>query len=444
LEFGVWNFQNVAKISKPRIIKSVSKKKVLLQSPKGMPDILPEEQPFWDKLRRVSKDIADFYNFLRIDTPALEAAEVFERTGEATDLVEKQMYFVKTKGGDRLVLRPEGTAPLMRAYLQRGLAKISQPLKLYYFEPMFRYEQPQAGRFRQHHQIGFEIIGGENDQIYDAQVIQVIYRVLESLKIKNPVLQLNSVGCRLCRSAYRRKLLDFYKKKQDKICRNCRSRLSKNPLRLLDCKEEKCNLIKVQAPNILDSLCATCRNHFKSVLEYLDEVSLAYTLNPYLVRGLDYYNRTVFEIFVEGFDFAIASGGRYDYLAELLANRPTYGVGGSLGAERMIEIMKVKGLPGLEKSPPKVFLIHIGQEAKKKSLNLIEELRKEGISVSESLGKESLKSQLSLADKKKADLALILGQKEVFEESIIIRNMKSGLQETAPLKNVVEEAKKRL
>lgn len=434
---------------KKKSLNLKKKKILLLQSPKGMRDILPEEQPFWEKLRKVSKDIADFYNFLRIDTPVLESAEVFERTGEATDIVEKQMYFVKTKGisdgqKSRLVLRPEGTAAVMRAYLQHGLGRISQPLKLYYFEPMFRHEQPQAGRFRQHYQIGYEIIGGENDPMYDAQIIQAIYRFLESLKIKNPIVQVNSIGCRLCRSAYRRKLLDFYRRKQDRICRNCKSRLSKNPLRLLDCKEEKCTLIKVQAPNILDGLCATCRNHFKSTLEYLDELSLPYTLNPYLVRGLDYYNRTVFEVFVEGSGFAIASGGRYDYLAELLAGRSVYGVGGSLGAERLIETMKTKGLAGLERTGAKIFLVHIGGEAKKKSLSLIEEFKKEGISVFEALGKESLKAQLAMAGKKKADLALIMGQKEVFEESVIIRDMRSGLQETAQLKNAVEEVKKRL
>ncbi|MEK7193927.1 MAG: histidine--tRNA ligase [Patescibacteria group bacterium] len=433
------------KISKVKEKKSLKKKKtLLLQSPKGMRDILPEEQPFWEKLRKVSKDVADFYNFLRIDTPVLESAEVFERTGEATDLIEKQMYFVKTKGGDRLVLRPEGTAAIMRAYLQHGLGKISQPLKLHYFEPMFRHEQPQAGRFRQHYQIGYEIIGGENDPVYDAQIIQVVYRFIESLKIKNPIVQINSIGCRICRSAYRRKLLDFYRNKQDRICRNCKSRISANPLRLLDCKEEKCNLLKIQAPNILDGLCAVCRNHFKSVLEYLDELSLPYTLNPYLVRGLDYYNRTVFEVFVEDLGFAIASGGRYDYLAELLAGRSVYGVGGSLGAERLIEAMKMKGVAGLDRTGAKIFLVHIGSEAKKRSLSLIEEFKKEGVSVIEALGKESLKSQLLMADKKKVDLALILGQKEVFEETIIIRDMKSGAQETVPFRKAVEETKKGL
>ena len=234
------------------------------------------------------------------------------------------------------------------------------------------------------------------------------------------------------------------KNKQDRICRNCRNRLSSNPLRLLDCKEKRCSLIKAQAPNILVCLCVTCINHFKSVLEYLDQISLPYVLNSYLVRGLDYYNRTVFEVFIEGFSFAIASGGRYDYLAEMLGGRPVYGVGGSLGAERLIEIMKTWGLSGLEKGGAKIFLVHIGAEAKKMSLSLIEEFKKEGIGVIEALGKESLKSQLILADKKKVDLAIILGQKEVFEENIIIRDMRSGTQETVPLTRAVEETKKRL
>ncbi len=433
--------------------KGKKEKKVLTQSPKGMHDILPGEQPWWEKIRKVGKNIADFYNFLRIDTPILESAEVFERSGEATDLVEKQMYFVKTKGGDRLVLRPEGTAPIMRAYLQHGLAKISQPLKLYYFGQMFRYEQPQAGRYREFNQIGFEIIGGKEDPIYDAQVILTIYRLIEELKIKNAIVQINSIGCRNCRAVYRRRLVDYYKNKLDRLCRDCRRRYATNPMRLLDCKNEKCLAVRAGAPIILDNLCSYCKTHFKNVLEYLDALSLPYVLNHYLVRGLDYYNRTVFEIFVEdsnleasrvGGGLAIASGGRYDYLVEMLGGRQAPGVGGSLGVERLIEAMKLRGLSAPDKSGAKIFLVYIGSEAKKKSLSIIEEFRKADVGIIESFGKESLKVQLAMADKKGAEMALIFGQKEVFEDNIIIRDMKSGMQETMPLARAVEEAKRRL
>ncbi len=425
--------------------KESSRKKNLFQSPKGMHDIVPEDQPFWDKARQAAKNIGEFYNFLRIDTPIVEMAELFEKTvGKETDIVEKQMFFIKSKGGDRLVLRPEGTAPIVRAYFENGFSRFGHPLKLYYEGLMFRYEQPQAGRFRQFFQTGFEILGGENDPIYDAQAILVVYRLLEELRLKNFTVHINSIGCAKCRSAYQRKLENYYRKHQKQICKDCQRRLNVNSFRLLDCKDEKCLLVRVEAPIILDFLCETCKNHFKKVLEFLDELKLPYLVDPFLVRGLDYYNRTVFEIFAEGFNFAIASGGRYDYLAEMLKLGKLFAVGSSVGIDRVIEIIKSTGKTMPLKSPPKVFFIHIGDEAKKKGLALIEEFRKSGVKTSESFGRESLKSQLRIADKEKADLALILGQKEVFEESIIIRDMRTGVQETVSFKKVVEEAKKKL
>ncbi len=426
--------------------KSAKEKKLSYQSPKGMHDILPEDQPLWEKLRQTAKSTADFYNFSRIDTPIVEVAELFERSaGVSSDIVEKQMYFVKTKGGDRLVLRPEGTAPVVRAYFEHGLSRMGQPVKLYYTGPIFRYEQPQSGRYRQHYQVGFEILGGENDPIYDAQAILAPYKFLEDVKIKNVMVHINSIGCPKCRPNYQKKLEAYYKKYQKKICKDCQRRLATNSMRLLDCKEEKCQPVKAEAPVILDYLCESCKNHFKRVLEFLDELKLPYMIDPYLVRGLDYYNRTVFEMFSEGFNFAIASGGRYDYLAEMLRLGRLSAVGGSLGLERIVEVLKESGKSAaLQKYQPKIFFIHIGDEAKKRGLVMLEEFKKSGIKVSESFGKESLKSQLRLADKDKAQLALILGQKEVFEGSIIIRDMVNGAQETVPLEKVVEEVKRKL
>ncbi len=433
------------KSSKKKIIKK--EKKILFQSPKGMHDILPNDQPYWEKIRKVGREIADFYNFSRIDTPILEMSEIFEHSiGEATDIVEKQMFSLRTKGGDRLALRPEGTAPIIRAYLQHGLSRTGQPLKLYYNGPMFRYEKPQAGRYRQFHQIGFEIIGSDDDPIFDAQTILIAYQLIKELKIKDLTIQINSIGCKNCRPTYQRKLQNYYNKLgPGKICGDCRRRLTTNPLRLLDCKEANCAAVRERAPILLDNLCQSCNNHFKATLEFIDELKLPYNLNNFLVRGLDYYNRTVFEIFAEGIDAALASGGRYDYLAEMLGGRKTAAVGSGLGVERLVELMKNKGLAGLPvKSKPKAFLIYIGEQAKKQSLGLIEEFRKSGIKVTESLGRDSLKSQLRIADKEEATLSLILGQKEVFEESIIIRDMRSGAQETVPFGKVVEEVRKRL
>lgn len=432
------------KISKKKTYKT-KKGKGFFQSPKGMHDIIPVDQPFWEKIRQATKNTAEFYGFSRIDTPLVEVAEIFEKgLGGETDVVEKQMYFVKAKGGDRLVLRPEGTAPIVRAYFENGLSRMGQPVKLYYIGPMFRHEQPQAGRYRQFHQAGFEILGGENDPLYDAQAALACFRILEELKVKNKILHINSIGCNKCRQAYQKRLEIFYKKNMKRTCRDCQRRINSNILRVLDCKEEKCQEVKAGAPIILDFICNTCKEHFRKVLEYLDEVKVPYFVDAFLVRGLDYYNRTVFEIFVEGFSFAVASGGRYDYLGEMLKFGKLNATGGSVGLERVVEITKSLGKISVNKTQAKVFLIHIGEEARKRSLALIEDLKKAGVKVGESLGKESLKSQFRAADKEGAQFALILGQKEVFEESIILRDMNTGAQENIPLAKIVEEMKKKL
>ena len=410
-----------------------------------MHDTLPEDQPLWDKVKKTTKEIADFYNFLRIDTPILEKLELFIRPlGEASDVVEKQMFTLKTKGGDDLVMRPEGTAPIVRAYIENGLSHLGQPLKLYYQGPMFRYEQPQAGRLRELFQVGFEIISNDNDPVYDAQVIIPTFRLLEYLKIKDLELRVNSIGCARCRPNYRKRLLDYYRPKEKQLCNDCKRRIKINPLRLLDCKNEKCVEIKKDAPNILDSLDSDCKKHFKKVLEFLEEVKIPYNLDPHLVRGFDYYTKTVFEIFTSGFDHALAGGGRYDYLVELVGGRQSPGVGSSLGVNRIIETIKTKNINLLGRTKPKIFLVYVSDFAKVKALGLIEIFREAGIDVLESLGKESLSSQLKVANKAEANFSLIFGQQEAFEQSIIIRDMKSGAQETVPLKKIVEVLKRKI
>lgn len=419
-----------------------------LHSPRGMHDILPGEQPWWDRITKVAHDLADFYSFGKIDTPLLEFADLFKRgVGEETDMVQKEMYLVKTKGGDLLALRPEGTAPVMRAYLEHHMGRASQPQKFYYQGPMFRHESPQLGRFRQFHQIGYEIIGGSNDPIFDAQVILVFDRLLKELKIKNVILKINSIGCRVCRPLYKRQLQNYYRNYEKKLCADCERRLKSNPLRLLDCKQLECKELKGKIPNFLDKLCVTCSNHLKGVLEYLDELGIPYRLDNQLVRGLDYYSKTVFEFFVEGAGAdvgALPAGGRYDYLAELLGGRLTPAVGGAVGIERLIHVMRAQEVKLPTRAQKKVFFVHVGELAKKKSLTLIEELRQAGISVLEALGRESLTAQLKNADKEGVELALIFGQKELFEETMIIRNLRKSLQETVPLRKLVEEIKKRL
>lgn len=417
----------------------------IVVAPKGMRDILPDDQPIWEKVRKTAKEIADFYNYRRIDTPVLEKLELFKRPlGETSDVVEKQMFILKTNGGDVLALRPEGTASIARAYIEHGLSHLGQPLKLYYEGLMFRHEQPQAGRFRQFHQVGFEIISNDNDPVYDAQVMLACYRLLEDLKLKELNLQVNTIGCLRCRPGFRKRLLDYYKNKEKALCPDCKKRLWLNPLRLLDCKNEKCIDVKQEGPSILDSLCSDCKKHFKRILEFLEEARLPYALNQFLVRGFDYYTKTVFEIFTQDFDFALASGGRYDHLIEMLGGRPSPGVGGAAGIDRIVEVVKARNLNFVGKTKPKVHLIHIGDVAKAKALGLVEMFREAGIGIMESLGKDSLQAQLKFADKRGAPLALIFGQQEAFEQSIIIRDMKTGAQESVPLKKIIAVVKRKL
>jgi histidyl-tRNA synthetase len=416
-----------------------------LLGPKGMHDVLPEAQAGWDRIRKVASEVAHFYNFERIDTPLMEHIELFERSvGGPTDIVEKQMFTVGTKGKDRLVLRPEATAGIVRAYIEHSLGQRGLPLKLYTEGPMFRYEQPQAGRTRQFYQYDFEIIAADDDSIYDAQAILTGFRFLEGLKIKGLNILINSIGCKNCRPGYRRQLQSYYRPLRSSLCADCARRFETNPLRLLDCKEEKCREIKKEAPVIIDHLCTHCHNHFKATLEYLDELKLPYSLDHHLVRGLDYYSKTVFEFMAEGVGFAIAGGGRYDYLIELMGGKDTPAVGWAGSVERMLEALAIQGVSIAPRAKSKISLIYIGDLPKRRSLAIIEDLRRNHVEVTEAFGKESLKAQLRAADKAESPLALIFGQKEAFEEAIIVRDLKTGVQETVPLVKLADTIKKRL
>ena len=425
------------------------RKKVVFQSPRGMHDILPSDWQILSKFYNKAAETLEFYGFSRIETPIVEEKDLFVRTvGEHTDMVEKQMYALRSKGREDLVLRPEITAPIVRSYLEHGMHRLPQPQKLYYFSQTFRYEKPQAGRFRQFWQVGAETLGGESDPIHDAQIIIAFYKLIEDLKLGNIIVGINSIGGVSDRQNYKKKLVDHYRKHSKEICKDCARRIKTNPLRVLDCKVKGCQGVKEDAPIILDNLASVSKVHFKQVLEYLDELSIPYVLKPNLVRGLDYYNRTVFEIYVaeEGReDLSLVGGGRYDYLAEQLGGRQTNGVGAALGVERVVELIREKYPDyGSSRSRKEIYLVHVGALAKKKSVSLLEELRRGGVNVVSNLGKSSLSAQLEGANKANAPLALILGQKEVFEESIIIRDMRAGTQETVPLGKVVEEIKKRL
>ncbi len=417
------------------------------QSAKGMHDVLPVDEPYWDKIESAVKMLASAYGFSRIETPIMEFAELYNKTsGEESDVVQKEMYTLKTKGGDFLALRPEYTPGISRAYMQHGLSRLGQPQKLFAMGPIFRHERPQLGRLRQFTQIDFEVLGGVNDPIYDAEVIALFWDLLNELKIKGSVVKINSIGDRICRPIYKKQLTNYYKNHEKELCEDCVRRLKVNPLKLLDCKEEECIKLKAKAPNFLDKLCVTCSAHFKSVLEYLDEVKIPYELDHHLVRGLDYYSRTVFEMYAEGDESqigALPAGGRYDYLMETIGGHLTPAMGGACGVERLIAVMRAKEIAMAGKSNKRIFLAHAGDLAKKKAFAILKDLRGKGFLVAESLSKESLKAQLKVADKEGIAIALILGQKEIYENSIIVRDLVNGLQEAVSLDKLAEEIKKR-
>ncbi len=416
------------------------------QSARGVRDILEGEWAYFETIKKSFQKIAEFYDFSRIEIPIIEPLELFKKgTGENTEIVEKQMYKLRTKGGDWVVLRPEGTPSVVRAYMERGMQEMPKPVKLWYFGPFFRYERPQFGRFRQFYSFGLESIGSPS-WITDAQIILISYKALVSAGVKDLVVEINSLGDEHCRPYYEKALLLFLRQKRNSFCADCKERIRGNPLRVLDCKNEICqSVIRSGAPQILDYLCKKCSEHFKLVLETLDELTIPYELNPYLVRGLDYYTKTVFEITQRSEEekIALGGGGRYDNLVSLLGGKEAPACGFGCGVDRVAEILKkTKKIPN--KKQPAVFLAQVGDLPKRKSLWIAEELRKKNIKVAEGLHKESLSLQLKLADEKGVSYTLILGQKEALAEKIILRNMKTGSQRTILIEDIAEEVKKKI
>lgn len=431
--------------SKPRKPKIP---KIKIQAPKGTHDVLPDEQKYWDKIYSIVANILPGYGFKKIDVPIFEDVRLYLRsTGQTTDIVQKEMYTFKSKGDELFALRPEFTPGIVRAYIEHGMKNMSQPVKLYTTGPLFRHDKPQAGRYRQFHQIDWEIIGDEG-VVSDVQVIQVFISILKKLNLKNYTLYINSIGCPICVPKYKKTLIDYYRRHLAKVCVDCQRRYKENPLRMLDCKKDSCKKLVNKAPQMLDFLCEECHNHFRGVLEFLDELEIPYQLSPQLVRGIDYYTRTVFEFYentketsVQG---AIMGGGRYDNLVEMFKGKPTPGVGAAAGIERLINIIKKQDIKVTEKEKPKVFLIQLGDLAKKKCLKLFEEFQAKGVRVSEAFSKPSIKAQLKIADKEGVELTLIMGQREALEDTIIIKDMKTGAQETIALARAFNEIKKRL
>ena len=383
-------------------------------------------------------DICQLYGYERIDPPAFEDTSLFSRSiGEGTDIVEKEMYTFEDKGGNKITLRPEGTAPVCRAYLEHGMHNLPQPVKLYYFASIFRYERPQAGRYRQHYQFGYEAIG-EGDPALDAEVIDMGWQFFSSLNLGRLSLVINSIGCKKCRPGYLATLKDYGADHADDLCPDCKTRLKRNPLRLLDCKKPLCRQIAASAPKSTDYLCPQCADHFRRLKRYLGLLGLPFELNHCLVRGLDYYTRTVFEIQPEeeGAQSTLGGGGRYDDLIEELGGKPTPALGFAAGIERMILNLKKQGVPIPTLPRPQVFIAYIGDEAREEAIKLAATLRQNGIGVIEAVGDRSLKAQLRQANNLDAKYAVIIGEQEVKDGTVILRDMTTSEQKTVPIKEL--------
>lgn len=418
-----------------------------MQAPRGMRDILPGEVERWQALEAAVHALAARFGFREIRTPVVEHTEVFQRTvGEATDLIEKEMYTFTDRGGRGLALRPEGTAAVMRAYLEHGGASWPQPSKLYYIAPMFRYDRPQLGRYRQHVQFGAEIIGAPGPEA-DVEVLSLPIRLMQALGLTNVEVHLNSVGDALCRPKYVEALRAYFARHLDALCPDCRRRLEANPLRILDCKHEGCRTVARDAPTIVGYLDPACRAHFEGVQARFDALGIPYVLDPLIVRGLDYYTRTAVEVYSGklGAQNTMFGGGRYDGLAEQLGGRPTPGVGFGFGLDRFLLVLEKEGLPIPESQKPlDAYVITIGDAARREGLRLVDELRQAGIAVDHDLLGRGLNPQMRQADRLGARYALVLGDAEIASGTVAVREMAIGEQTTVPRPGIVATLRERL
>lgn len=412
------------------------------QTPTGIHDILPKDHEYFTFIKKVARHRFRQAGFRRITTPILEHTEVFKRAvGEDTDIVSKEMYTFEDNSGRSLTLKPEGTAGAVRAYIQHGMKEWPQPVELFYIEPHFRYDRPQKGRYRMFWQIGAEIIG-ESDPALDVQCIFIAFKMFRDLGIDKKIsLQINNIGSQKSREKYREALLNYYTGKERSLCEDCQRRLHSNPLRLLDCKVEDCQILAQLAPKFADYRTPEDQAFHDQVKEFLDELGIKYTENPQLVRGLDYYTQTVFEFWDSevGAQNAVGGGGRYDGLVELMGGPETPAVGFALGIERIINQMKTNNVHVPSKDEVHIFVAQLGDEAKKKSLVLIDELREAGVRTVGALGKGSMKAQMRLADKFAVPYCLIMGATEVREGVVIVRDMSKGQQRAVPRAEVVAE-----
>ena len=414
---------------------------MVMKGIRGFKDILPGEVEKWQYVEMQARRVFGLFGFLELRIPILERTELFARSiGESTDIVGKEMYTFPDRDGDSLTLRPEATTSIMRAYLEHGLY-VKEPVGKYYFiGPMFRYERPQKGRYRQFHQIDAEILGVQEAQA-DAEILLMLMRFLTTLGLKNIGLQINSLGDPACRLPYKGEIQNFLRSRRDRLCEDCQRRLETNPLRVFDCKNEECQAQLTEAPVVLDFLCSDCRRHFEQVKALLDELRFPYTINPRMVRGLDYYTRTAFEVVAGelGAQNAVCGGGRYDGLAQEIGGPAIPAIGFAIGVERLVML-----LPGERNYAryPDVFLAALGEEAQRRGFLLAQEFRDSGVWAELDYEGKSLKSQMRKADRMKTRYVIILGEEELKKNQVVLRNMATKDQEEVPLEEVVKGFKK--
>lgn len=410
-----------------------------ITAPRGTQDFLPEQTAEWQWLEAKLRHLCSLYGFGEIRTPMFESTELFLRgIGETTDVVTKEMYTFNDRGGRSMTLRPENTASVVRAFLEHKIYGDPKVHKFYYMGPMFRHDRPQAGRYRQFNQFGIEEIGS-NDPAVDGEIIAFAFHIFHELGLNDLVLHLNSVGCPKCRPIYRQKLLDFFADKRDQLCDDCNERLEKNPLRVLDCKEDGEKMMKMGVPLITDNLCDDCKAHFEKVQAYLTEVGIPFELDPRLVRGLDYYTNTAFEIMYAplGAQSTVCGGGRYDGLIEEVGGPSTPGMGFAIGMERLLLTLKEQGL--LPQPAPKkpVFIVALGDAAKEKAFAITADLRHHDMYAEMDLQGKSMKGQMKSANKLDADFTVIIGDDELASGQAQVRNMATKEQVSVPLDGIV-------
>ena len=412
------------------------------QAPRGTADRLPAEQKYWRYIESHATDVARRFGYGRIDSPMFEDAGLFVRgVGEGTDIVEKEMYVFEDRGGDHLTLRAEGTAPVCRAYLEHGMHNQAQPVRMYYLCPVFRYERPQAGRFRQHHQFGVEAIG-DGDPSVDAEVIELAWTFMHDIGLSDITLLTNSIGDGQCRPEYIAALKSYYQGQTANLCPDCRQRLERNPLRLLDCKLETCRALGEQAPKSVECLCAECQTHWDRVRSYLDAAGIPNRVDHRLVRGLDYYTRTVFEIqpAVEGAQSTILGGGRYDGLIEQLGGRPTPGIGFGSGIERLALNLRRDETPVPDEPSPHYLIATIGEDARVEGVRLASRMRNTGVGAILANGGRALRGQMRQANALGVTATLIIGDDEVRDGTVVVRDMSTSSQETLPIEQFLLHA----